>query len=627
MRGKAAVFMALVMLAMSGVSWSAMGDRSWDWSSPTGSDYYYIPKVAIDSQGNRIVAYAVLDSSFSKSYGHIVCFDSSGHVKWDADISKLSKNFFLSALVVDKDDNVIVGGQENNGSDDDWKVVKFSPSGTKLREFSYSYGDDELYDLAVDSHGNIIGVGKTKGSTSSFYYGLVYFFSSSKVVLWSRLTESTVGRVVVDSNDNVIVLGEQKNSGQMDWKVVSYSSSGTTLWSQTFDSGNGDDYPEALAVDDSGNVAVVGKAKRAAGDYDWKVLFYQVSGSSATLKWSDQINGDGHNDAATAVAIDGSGNVVVGGYQSKGGDDQWLLVSYSSSTGVKRWSATYDSTMGDDAILGVAAGNGIVVAVGYSGNGSDNDWRVRAYSAVNGAVKWDDVCASGGGGNDYALDVAMDSNGGAFVAGECDSMLGICTSVKVVDYEGVSSPSGGDTGGDTGGDNGTDTGGDNGTGGGGTTPLKGHILRPAEVRTINTPPATPAPLKDTYLGFGSAATGGTNFKLQASFPQYINTQKTSAYEVKIFIAAQLPDDYSRLLYITSSNAIEYQPPDKLSSWKSKVKGIVPNTVILNTSTSSMPSGVHYWYTLVVPSSVPDDFSGVDWSTIPWEVTVNVLNLQ
>ncbi len=621
------VFLVLLVFGLSGLSWSAMGDQSWEWSESNGSNYYSSPKVAIDSQGNRIFAYTIFDSSISNSYAHVISFNSNGNKNWEADVSEPSKKFLLAALVVDNNDNVIVGGYENNGSDRDWKVVKFSSSGTKLREFTCDYGDDIMLDLAVDSHGNIIGVGETKGSTSSFYYGMVYFFSSSNVILWSRLTKSVVGRVKVDKNDNVIVLAQEENSGQLDWKVKAYSSSGTTLWSETFNSGNGDDYPSALAVDDDGNVAVVGKAKRAAGDYDWKVLFYQVSGSTVTLKWSDQINGDGGDDAAISVAIDEKGNVVVGGYKTRGGDQNWFLVSYDSSTGAKRWSAPYDSTMGDDGLMKVATGHGIVVAMGYSSNGSDADWRVRAYSAASGAVQWDDVCDTESGGVDYAGDVAVDANGGAFVGGACDTAFGIGTTIKAVDYEGAATPSGG---GDTGGDNGTDTGegdtgGDNGTGGG-SNPLPGWVLGRAVVRTINSPPQTPEPIKGTYLGFGDAAVGGSHFKLQASFPPFVNAQRTTPYEVKIFIAAQLPDDYSRLLYITSSNAIEYQPPDKLSSWKTKVKGIVPNTVILNTSTDSMPSGDHYWYTLVVPSSVPDDFSGVDWSAIPWEVTVNILKL-
>ena len=303
---------------------------------------------------------------------------------------------------------------------------------------------------------------------------------------------------------------------------------------------------------------------------------------------------------------------MVGGYTTKGGDHDWLLVSYKASTGVRNWSETFDSTEGNDEIQGIGVSNGIVVAAGYTSNGGDVDWRVRAYSASDGSALWDDVYSERD--DDFAWKVAMDSDGGACVCGVSSTVSSIeFNKVRVVDYAGEES--GGGTGGGDGG---------NGTGGGS---LLGHALEPSEVRTVNTPPATPDPVGGEYLGFGSAAIGGTEFKLQASFPQYVNPSKTLALDVKIFIAAQLPDDYSRLLYITSANEIKYQPPNSLSSWKPKVKGMVPNTTVLNTSTASMPTGTHYWYTLVVPSTVPDDFSGVDWSVTPWEVTINVLDLH
>jgi len=159
----------------------------------------------------------------------------------------------------------------------------------------------------------------------------------------------------------------------------------------------------------------------------------------------------------------------------------------------------------------------------------------------------------------------------------------------------------------------------------------GHKLIPGEVTDIDSPPAVPRPDQGEYLGFGTAAAGGDLFAVRAEFPQYVYDGAVET--VKIFIAAQLPDDYSRLLYFDSSNAIHYQPPDQLSSWKSSVKGsvglvtVLPSVKIDSSGGFAVPTGTHYWYTLVVPSTVPDDFSGVDWGVTPWEITVNILDVE
>ncbi len=161
----------------------------------------------------------------------------------------------------------------------------------------------------------------------------------------------------------------------------------------------------------------------------------------------------------------------------------------------------------------------------------------------------------------------------------------------------------------------------------------GHVMKPGEVTEISPASTTPEPDSKIYLGFGNAAAGGKLFTVVAAFPAYLDSDENSTLSVKIFIAAQLPDDYSRLLFFDSSNKIDYQPPHSLVSWKSSVKGPVATTTVLppvlvdSTSGFQVPKGTHYWYTLVVPDTVPDDFSGVDWTTTPWEITVNILDIQ
>ena len=162
-----------------------------------------------------------------------------------------------------------------------------------------------------------------------------------------------------------------------------------------------------------------------------------------------------------------------------------------------------------------------------------------------------------------------------------------------------------------------------------SAPVK--ALRPSMVDII--PAAETPDLEDgNYLGFGDSVVKGPHLKVEAALPAYLKQSDNSTLAIKIFIAAQMPDDYSRLAYFDSSNNLKFQPLGSLSSWKSSVRGAVSVTTVslevgLRSESSTIPSGTHYWCALVVPATVPDDFSGVDWSTTPWEITVNILDVQ
>jgi len=102
----------------------------------------------------------------------------------------------------------------------------------------------------------------------------------------------------------------------------------------TYFGGNDDDGAYSVAVDGSGNVFVVGwttsdvgfpLADPGGGAYfddtyngGWDAFIAKFSGSNLGLVWSTYFGGN-EWDAATSVAVDGSGNVFVVGYTSSSG--------------------------------------------------------------------------------------------------------------------------------------------------------------------------------------------------------------------------------------------------------------------------------------------------------------------
>src|SRR5262249_34710695 len=112
--------------------------------------------------------------------------------------------------------------------------------------------------------------------------------------------------MTVDGSGNVWVTGASRSSsaGSFDYATIKYSSEGVPLWINRYDAGlSSEDAAHALAVDSSGNVFVTGGS---GGDY--ATIKYSRTG---VLLWTNRYHGPNRYDFATAIAVDGNGDIVV----------------------------------------------------------------------------------------------------------------------------------------------------------------------------------------------------------------------------------------------------------------------------------------------------------------------------
>jgi hypothetical protein len=87
----------------------------------------------------------------------------------------------------------------------------------------------------------------------------------------------------------------------------------------------------------------------------------KFAGADGRRLWSDRYNGTGDgDDAATSVAVDGQGNVVVTGTSAgAGGDLDLYTAAYDGRTGKRLWSERFDGIRGRDELafpFGLALG-------------------------------------------------------------------------------------------------------------------------------------------------------------------------------------------------------------------------------------------------------------------------------
>jgi hypothetical protein len=321
--------------------------------------------------------------------------------------------------------------------------------------------------LAVDPGGNLYVTGYFSGTTNlgggdlTTTGSLDIFlasYSPTGAHLWSENyggSSSDVGKALaVDNASNVYALGYFNGTatlgggnlgavGSQDMFLASYSSGGTHNWSQSH-GGDSTDNPQAVAVDPSGNIFVVGYFSGTAsfGGPDLSGtasthIFLVKYDSSGGHQWSKSFGTSGSNHGMD-VAVNTAGNSCITGYfvnnidfgsgalASNGGWD--LFAACFSPAGSPLWSKGFgggDSDMGRavalDATGNVYLGGSVAGPVDLgggllSGLGGTADAFVACYGP-NGAHVWSKII--GGSGYDHATAMALGPAGEVYVTGSC----------------------------------------------------------------------------------------------------------------------------------------------------------------------------------------------------------------
>jgi len=187
---------------------------------------------------------------------------------------------------------------------------------------------------------------------------------------------------------------------------------------------NGYDGASAIAVDGSGNVYVTGisgyiyseeEESAIAGDY--VTIKYNINGIQL---WVQRYDGPAKGmDWPSAVAVDGLGNVYVTGFSlGLGSDNDYTTIKYNTN-GKQLWVKRYNGpgNGADNAFAVAVDGSGNVYVTGNS-KGSDpyGDYATIKYN-TNGKQLWVKRYNGLGNGDDSANAIALDGSGNVYVTG------------------------------------------------------------------------------------------------------------------------------------------------------------------------------------------------------------------
>jgi Beta-propeller repeat len=263
--------------------------------------------IALDSAGNVYVAATVSEPPYCAT----IKYDPAGQQQW---VSNYHRTEPLG-IGVDAVDNVYVAGTTYSCPYDDYVTLKYTPAGQE--QWIARYNPGVGYAMAVDGPGNVYVTGN--GGVNSYEYATVKYNSAGQQQWVAHHNPGYGFALAVDNSSNVFVTGVIDPDTSPDFGTIKYNASGQEQWVARYNgpAGNGSDFAYAIALDGSGNIYVTGTSQRAAGaESDYATIKYDSAGQQ---QWVARYNSPGNGqDYPNAIAVDKLGNVYVTG--SSGGD-------------------------------------------------------------------------------------------------------------------------------------------------------------------------------------------------------------------------------------------------------------------------------------------------------------------
>jgi hypothetical protein len=324
--------------------------------------------IAVDRSGDVIVAGNFDYSGGSYDYA-IIKYSGAGALLWESSYNGPGNNYdFANAVAVDGSGNVFVTGSSSGvtnlypDNNYDYATIKYSAAGVPLWTNRYNgpgNSNDTASAIAVASSGDVFVTGFSIDANGYYSYATIKY-SGAGVPLWTNRYNSggRANAVAVDGSGNVIVTGYPA--------TVKYSGAGVPLWTNHYDGvATSLNQAHALAVDSSGNVFVTGEsALDTNSQYHYATIKY--SGAGVAL-WTNLYSGPANlDDYPNAVAVDGSGNVFVTGYSTSGAGFEFVeyaTIGYSGA-GVPLWTNRYAGGLYNIARSMAVDGNGNVFVTG-----------------------------------------------------------------------------------------------------------------------------------------------------------------------------------------------------------------------------------------------------------------------
>jgi len=361
-----------------------------------------------------------------------------------------------NSVVVQNDGKIVVVGYSQNGSNNDFAVVRYNTDGSLDTTFDSDgkqttdiSGNDVASSVVVQSDGKIVAAGYATIATKRQFAVVRYSTDGSLDTTFSGDGKQTTAlgsardesfSIVLQSDGKIVAAGYSDNGSNYDFAVVRYNIDGSldttfdTDGKQTTAIGSGNDVAYSVVLQSNGKIVAAGYSRTGSND-GFAVVRYNTDGSLDTTFDSDgkQTTDLGSGAASYSVVVQSDDKIVVAGYYNNVGNADFAVVRYNADGSL---DTTFDSDGKQTTAIGSGAdvgrsvalqSDGKIVIAGYSNNGVNDDFAVVRYNNDGSLDTSFDVDGKKtiaiGSGNEVAYSVTVQSDGKIVAAGYATSAV------------------------------------------------------------------------------------------------------------------------------------------------------------------------------------------------------------
>ncbi len=259
------------------------------------------------------------------------------------------------SVVIQSDGKIVIAGQAYNGSNGDFGLARYNTDGSLDNTFGtngkvttdIASNDDYGFSIAIQSDGKIVVAGQANNGSNNDFALARYntdggldntFDTDGKVTTDFSGNNDDVQSVVIQSGDKILVAGTAGDGSNDDFALARYTSSGSL--DNTFGTGgkvitdfaSNWDYGFSIAIQSDGKIVVAGQASNGSNN-DVALARYSADGIlDNTFGTGGKVITDfaSSYDDGRSVVIQSDGKIVVVGYAGGASNDDFGLARYFS---------------------------------------------------------------------------------------------------------------------------------------------------------------------------------------------------------------------------------------------------------------------------------------------------------
>ena len=282
--------------------------------------------------------------------------------------------------------------------------------------------------IARDAAGYIYVAGSRSGTADTEDEGFltIKYNPLTGAVIWAHINDGAgnggagPSDMCVDAAGNVYLTGSGgPTSHGQEWFTIKYNTNGVGIWEDSYTNSANGERASAIAVDGQGNVFVTGYSYTDAGVKSITTIKYDALGNKKWIRYyngTDDEGGAGGRD----IAVDAAGNVYVAGYAEYPGTGSDLVILKYDNDGTQLSSNRYDGTGEDEPISMVldADANIYITAKSFI-IGHELDILTLKYNS-NCNIIWERLFNGSVSKSDLAFEIGVDAARNVYVVGSTE---------------------------------------------------------------------------------------------------------------------------------------------------------------------------------------------------------------